>query len=43
MAETQRVRCLSLGNKSVDFRDIGKFGLRVLDPRELLFETGVIK
>jgi putative PIN family toxin of toxin-antitoxin system len=26
-----------------DFRSIGKFGLRVLDPRELLFEIGAIK
>ena len=26
-----------------DFKDIGKFGLRVLDPRELLFEVGAIK
>ena len=26
-----------------DFRNIGKFGLKVLDPRELLFEIGAIK
>ncbi|VEN74060.1 conserved hypothetical protein [Candidatus Desulfarcum epimagneticum] len=25
-----------------DFRGVGRFGLRVLDPRELLSETGVI-